>query len=195
MKTRRTWGRNVALFEDFSDALYVVELSTDESERSRIYVFRDEADQESMYDELLKKNPNIADSRRFVLFDLSANAEIDVPEAIQRAWDDEVAMTNDDLDRAYAQLDRVDREKVDARAVELAEKRGVLAAHGDDRYRYYDVVMYVDSMEDMLERVEAMYRTWGRAELDRRFANLDWLSKEDLARVRRESKTRGLFGV
>lgn len=186
--------RYVKLFEELTDEpLFITVLYTNAGKR--FYVFKDEADQETMYDELLEKNPNMPDSRRWALLDLSANAEIDVPEAIQRAWDDEVEMTNDELDRAYAQLGRVDREKVDDRAVKVAEDRGFLALRGYDQYSYYEVDMYVDSVEGLLELVEKYHKKGGMKAVEAAFDNLDWLSKEGLARFRRGSKTRNLFGV
>ncbi len=185
--------RHIKLFEDFSDALYVVELTTDESDRSRIYVFKDEADQEAMYDELLAKSPNLADARNDVAWDFIYE---ELPDYIDLDSLDDI-----DPDEIYDLLNKVDKERIEDRAIDLADSRG--RKLGDARYsqdhRYYEVLMYIDSMDGMMERIAAMYKKGGEEEVERRFANMDWISPEELARemakIKRTSKTKNLFGL
>jgi hypothetical protein len=197
MKTRGTnRDRNVLLFEDFDTNLdlFVVELNTSElkwfSHEGAIqlynyYVFADEADAEAMCEELLEKNPNIDVTR--------AEATLDFIDTGLPDYIDPDSLEYLNVNEIYNLLNRVDREEVDKGAIKLAHEYG--KRFNDPIYHYYEVYYDLRSMREMIEIVDSVYRKEGRIGVDKQFANLDWMPKDVLARFRRESKTKRLFGV
>jgi hypothetical protein len=195
MRNIKRYTEHIRETEDSSylkESLYVVTLVSDHAQK--VFVFRGEADAETKFDELNKENPNIPDSRRFILFDLSANAEIDIPEVIQRAWDDEEEITADDLDLAYTELSRNDREKVDDAALKHAIERGQETAGHKQYYVYYEE----STTEEMLEILDSIVDSSKNMDevLDFFGGDLSWTPPQLglPEKIRKKLRSRGAFG-
>jgi hypothetical protein len=192
MRNLKPYDQHLSESSDFSyleQHLYVVHLST--RKKSQMFVFTDEADAESMEQDLISENPYIEESRRKAIWECAANADIDVPDAIQRAWDEEEGIDDDDLDLAYQQLSRQDRAVVDELATTLAVKKG-------DQEGTYSVWIADETMGTMLEWLrEVADKAKSMDEvLDWFGGGLDWVP-EDLGlveRIRKQFRSRSAFG-
>lgn len=195
MRNIKRYTEHIRETEDSSylkEDLYVVTLVSDQVQK--VFVFRDEADAETKFDKLNRENPNIPDSRRLMLFDLLANTQIDIPEVIQRAWDDEEEITADDLDLAYTELSRNDREKVDDAALKHAIERGQETAGHNQYYVYYEkstteeVLEILDSIVDSSKNMDEVLDFFG--------GDLSWTPPQLglPEKIRKKLRSRGAFG-
>jgi len=190
MRNIKPYDQHLSESSDFSyleQHLYVVHRTT--RKKSQMFVFTDEAAAVTMEQEL--ENPYLEESRRKAIWECAANAEIDVPDVIQRAWDEEEEIDDDDLDLAYQQLSRQDQAIVDDLAKHLAVKKG-------EQRGTYSVWIADETMGSMLEVLREVADEAKSMDevLDRFGGDLSWVP-EDLGlveRIRKQFRSRSAFG-
>lgn len=192
MRNIKPYEQHLSESSDFSyleQELYIVHLY--DGEKDQAFVFEDEADAESMEEDLTSKNPHLEDSRRSAIWECAANVEIDVPDAIQRAWDEEEDIDDDDLDLAYQQLSREDRDVVDARAALLAAKKG----RSEGTYSVWTTQETMGGTLEWLRYVADEAKSMDEV-LDRFGGDLSWVPESLglVERIRKQFRARGAFG-
>jgi hypothetical protein len=192
MRNIKPYDQHLSESSDFSyleQELYIVHLY--DGEKDQAFVFEDEADAESMEEDLISKNPHLEDCRRSALWECAANADIDVPDVIQRAWDEEEDIDDDDLDLAYQQLSRQDRDVVDARAAELAANKG----RSEGTYLIWTTQETMGGMLELLRYVADVEKSMDEV-LDRFGGDLSWVPESLglVERIRKQFRARGAFG-